>query len=44
MTKLEQYDYPGAAAIAVVLLVISFLLLVAINLQSARARDAGGAA
>ena len=43
MTKLEQYDYPGAAAIAVVLLVISFALLVAINLQSSRTRQAGGA-
>jgi sulfate transport system permease protein len=35
VTKLEQYDYAGAAAIAVVMLVISFLLLLAINgLQS----------
>jgi sulfate transport system permease protein len=35
VTKLEQYDYPGATAIAVVMLVISFLLLLAINgLQS----------
>jgi sulfate transport system permease protein len=31
VTKLEQYDYAGAAAIAVVMLVISFLLLLAIN-------------
>lgn len=31
VTKLEQYDYGGAAAIAVVLLVCSFLLLLAIN-------------
>jgi sulfate transport system permease protein len=31
ITKLEQYDYAGATAIAVVLLVISFLLLFAIN-------------
>jgi sulfate transport system permease protein len=39
MTKLEQYDYAGATAIAVTLLVASFLLLGAINLlQSWSAR------
>jgi sulfate transport system permease protein len=32
ITKLEQYDYPGATAIAVVLLVVSFVLLLGINL------------
>ncbi|MES2697177.1 MAG: sulfate ABC transporter permease subunit CysT [Verrucomicrobiota bacterium] len=32
ITKLEQYDYRGATAIAVVLLVISFVLLLLINL------------
>jgi len=42
MTKLEQFDYAGASAVAVVLLVISFALLVAINLQSSRKRLAGG--
>ncbi len=31
ITKLEQYDYAGATAVAVVMLVISFLLLLAIN-------------
>lgn len=31
MTKLEQYDYNGAAAIAVVMLVVSFLLLAFTN-------------
>jgi sulfate/thiosulfate transport system permease protein len=31
ITKLEQYDYVGATAIAVVMLVISFILLLAIN-------------
>jgi len=31
MTKLEQYDYSGAAAIALLMLVISFLLLLVIN-------------
>jgi sulfate/thiosulfate transport system permease protein len=32
ITKLEQYDYAGAAAIAVMMLVASFLLLFLINL------------
>jgi sulfate/thiosulfate transport system permease protein len=32
VTKLEQYDYAGATAIAVVLLVASFMLLLLINL------------
>ncbi|MDB5688917.1 MAG: sulfate transporter permease [Sphingomonas bacterium] len=32
VTQLEQYDYPGATAIACVMLVISFLLLLLINL------------
>ncbi|HEY3931645.1 MAG TPA: sulfate ABC transporter permease subunit CysT [Verrucomicrobiae bacterium] len=32
MTKLEEFDYPGATALAVVMLVISFLILLAINL------------
>jgi sulfate/thiosulfate transport system permease protein len=32
ITKLEQYDYAGATAIAVVMLVVSFTLLLAINL------------
>ncbi len=31
ITKLEQYDYAGATAVAVVMLVISFALLFAIN-------------
>lgn len=31
ITKLEQYDYPGATAIAVVMLSTSFVLLLAIN-------------
>ena len=30
--KLEQYDYAGAAAIGVVMLLISFVLLLLINL------------
>lgn len=32
MTKLEQFDYAGATAIAVVMLIISFLCLIIINL------------
>jgi sulfate/thiosulfate transport system permease protein len=32
ITKLEQYDYRGATAIAVVMLIASFVLLLAINL------------
>ncbi len=32
MTKLDQYDYAGAAAIAAVMLIASFFLLLAINI------------
>ncbi|MGH7497012.1 MAG: sulfate ABC transporter permease subunit CysT [bacterium] len=35
ITKLEQYDYAGATALAVVMLVISFALLLLINLLQA---------
>ncbi|MFA7605999.1 MAG: sulfate ABC transporter permease subunit CysT [Rhodocyclaceae bacterium] len=35
ITKLEQYDYVGATAIAVVMLVFSFVMLLAINLLQA---------
>ena len=42
ITKLEQYDYTGATAIAVVMLVISFLLLLLINLLQAWARKRQG--
>jgi len=38
ITTLEQYDYAGATAIAVVMLVVSFILLLAINLLQAWAR------
>ena len=42
ITKLEQYDYIGATAIAVVMLVFSFILLFAINgLQAWTARRTG---
>ena len=43
--KLEQYDYAGATAVAVVMLVISFVLLLLINaLQAWQRRQTGGAA
>ena len=38
ITKLEQYDYQGATAVAVMMLVVSFMLLLAINLLQWRAR------
>ncbi len=38
MTKLEQYDYAGATAIAVVMLIISFGLLFVMNLLQAHSR------
>lgn len=44
MTKLEQYDYGGATAIASVLLATSFVLLLAINLLQAWAARVTGAA
>lgn len=42
ITKLEQYDYAGATAIAVVLLVVSFVMLLSINLIQAWARKRQG--
>ncbi len=42
ITKLEQYDYAGATAIAVVMLSASFLMLLAINLLQAWMRKRGG--
>jgi sulfate/thiosulfate transport system permease protein len=41
VTKLEQYDYAGATAIAVVMLLVSFALLLTINLLQAWARNRG---
>jgi sulfate transport system permease protein len=38
ITKLEQYDYAGATAVALVMLVVSFLLLLTINLLQWAAR------
>ena len=43
VTKLEQYDYAGATAIAVVLLLGSFTVLLAINLLHRRAVRVRGA-
>jgi sulfate transport system permease protein len=47
ITKLEQYDYAGATALAVVMLVVSFLMLLLINtlqwyLQRRTSRGASG--
>jgi sulfate/thiosulfate transport system permease protein len=43
ITKLEQYDYRGATAIAVVMLVVSFALLLTINALQAWTRRRQGA-
>jgi sulfate transport system permease protein len=44
MIKLEQFDYAGATAIALVFLIASFAMLLTINLLSwRRSRGAGGA-
>jgi sulfate transport system permease protein len=42
ITKLEQYDYAGATAIATVMLVTAFVLLLAINLLQAWTRRRQG--
>ena len=42
ITKLEQYDYAGATALAVVMLVSAFVLLLGINLLQAWARKRQG--
>jgi sulfate transport system permease protein len=42
ITKLEQYDYAGATAIAVVMLVASFVMLLSINLLQAWTRKRAG--
>ncbi|OYU47429.1 MAG: sulfate ABC transporter permease subunit CysT [Rhizobiales bacterium PAR1] len=42
ITKLEQYDYAGATAIASVMLVVSFVLLLVINLLQAWVARSGG--
>jgi sulfate/thiosulfate transport system permease protein len=42
VTKLEQYDYAGATAVAVMMLAVSFALLLLINYLQWRARRARG--
>lgn len=42
VAKLEQYDYSGAAAVSVVMLLISFILLLLINLFQRWSRLQGG--
>ncbi len=42
VTKLEQYDYAGATAVAAVMLVVSFVLLLVINLLQAWSRKRHG--
>lgn len=44
VTRLEQYDYPGAMALAVVMLVASFFLLLGINLLQWRTNTRYGRA
>ncbi|HEX9107508.1 MAG TPA: sulfate ABC transporter permease subunit CysT, partial [Longimicrobiales bacterium] len=44
MTKLEQFDYPGATALATVMLATSFLLLLAINRLQRWTRSRAGLA
>lgn len=43
MTKLEQYDYVGATVIGMAMLIISFILLLAINVLQAWTRRRAGA-
>ena len=43
MMRLEEYDYAGATAIAVVMLMASFALLLAINLLQWRSRRGAAA-
>ena len=43
MTKLEQYDYRGATALATVMLVLSFVMLLTINMSQAWLRRRNGA-
>jgi sulfate transport system permease protein len=41
VTRLEQYDYAGATAIAVVMLLASFVILLTINMLQAWTRKRG---
>jgi sulfate/thiosulfate transport system permease protein len=42
ITKLEQYDYPGATAIGLIMLLLSFVLLLLVNLLQAWVRRRSG--
>jgi sulfate transport system permease protein len=42
ITKLEQYDYAGATVIALTMLVVSFVLLLVINLLQRWVRQNSG--
>ncbi|MEA2698382.1 MAG: sulfate/thiosulfate transport system permease protein, partial [Myxococcales bacterium] len=42
VTKLEQYDYAGATAIALFMLVVSFVLLLMINILQGMVQRRGG--
>jgi sulfate transport system permease protein len=42
MTKLEQFDYAGATAIATVMLLVSFILLLGVNRLGAWTRRRTG--
>jgi len=44
MIKLEQFDYAGATAIALVFLLASFVLLFLVNVMSLRQRAASSSA
>jgi sulfate transport system permease protein len=39
MTKLEQFDYAGATALALVMLVVSFAILILVNRLTWRAQS-----
>ena len=43
ITKLEQYDYAGATAIAVSMLIVSFVLLLIINMLQGWTKKRKGA-
>ncbi|MNP76129.1 Sulfate transport system permease protein CysT [compost metagenome] len=43
MAKLEQFDYAGATAVALLLLLVSFILLLIINSLQRWSRKAGRA-
>ncbi len=43
ITRLEQYDYPGATAIAITMLVVSFGLLLLVNSLQSRLQPSGAA-